>query len=454
MKTVEPVISYEEKKRALAEKMRQAAAAGKLSLGKDTSNLFRPRNRTDKKSKIDVRPFNNVLRVDPENLVADVEGMTTYETLVRETLKYSCLPAVVPELKSITVGGALAGCGIESSSFRYGLVHETVEAAEILLADGTLVSCTRSNAHSDLLYAFPNTFGTLGYALKITLRLIPAKKYVQLTHLRFSDKIAYFSELNRICVQSRQGNGVDYVDGVVFGPEEMYLTLGTFTDTADKVSDYRYHNIYYRSIQQRQSDTLTTLDYIWRWDPDWFWCSDVFFMQNPVMRTLFGKFLLSSVTYGKIMHFVHRHPCFNSLFRLFSDKRESVIQDVAVPIERAPQFFDFLFREIGITPIWICPAKGYSEAARFDFCPLDPRKLYVDFGFWGGVKSSKERGHYNRKVEAAAASMEAFKSLYSSSYYTEEEFWELYNFEQYSKLKAKYDPEGRLRDLYQKCCSR
>ncbi len=72
-------------------------------------------------------------------MTADVEGMTTYEAFVDETLRHGLLPTVVPQLKTITVGGAVSGVGIESSSFRYGLVHETVEEMEILTGNGRIV---------------------------------------------------------------------------------------------------------------------------------------------------------------------------------------------------------------------------------------------------------------------------------------------------------------------------
>ena len=44
------------------------------------------------------------LRIDPQRMTADVEGMITYEALVDETLRYGLLPAVVPQLKTITAG--------------------------------------------------------------------------------------------------------------------------------------------------------------------------------------------------------------------------------------------------------------------------------------------------------------------------------------------------------------
>src|SRR5438445_11803689 len=139
----------------LAAQLKAARSAGAaIGLAKSTSNLFRHRDGAHK-CKIDVRRFNRVLHIDPDRMLADVEGMTTYETFVDETLKYGLLPTVVPQLKTITTGGAVSGIGIESSSFRFGLVHETVEEMEILLGDGRIVTCSQ-NENADLFFGFPN----------------------------------------------------------------------------------------------------------------------------------------------------------------------------------------------------------------------------------------------------------------------------------------------------------
>ena len=50
--------------------------------------------------------------------------------------------------------------------------------------------------------------------------------------------------------------------------------------------------------------------------------------------------------------------------------------------------------------------------------------------------------------------MGGLKSLYSDSYFTEAEFWSIYNHPAYAALKAKYDPCGVLPDLYAKCVLR
>ena len=122
-------------------------------------------------------------------------------------------------------------------------------------------------------------------------------------------------------------------------------------------------------------------DYIWRWDTDWFWCSKVFHAQNPVIRALAGRRFLNSRTYQRIMRLSRKLPLKSST--------ESVIQDVDIPIEHAPEFLDFLLREIGILPIWLCPFKKLrSRRVSYTLCPVDPHKLYVNFRFLGHAAQS------------------------------------------------------------------
>ena len=56
----------------------------------------------------------------------------------------------------------------------------------------------------------------------------------------------------------------------------------------------------------------------------------------------------------------------------------------------------------------------------------------------------------NEKIRLLRA-LGGHKSLYSTSFYDEEEFRRRYNGEAYDKLKAAYDGGGRLLGLYDKC---
>jgi FAD/FMN-containing dehydrogenase len=389
-----------------------------------------------------------VLAVDPAAGWVEAEGMVTYEELTAACLARGVMPAVVPQLKTITLGGAVAGVGIESSSHRYGLVHDTVLEIDVLLGDGRVVTATRDGEHADLFYGFPNSYGTLGYALRVKAKTVPVRPYVRLEHLDFFDAGIYFSELGK---RLRSGEA-DFVDGTVFSPKKMFITLGRFTDKAPYTSDYTFEKIYYRSIPARRDDFLSVHDYIWRWDTDWFWCSKNVLAQNGFFRKfLFGKKRLGSRHYTKIMRWNSRVGVTRKIEKVLGLHSESVIQDVDIPISRAAEFLEFYAREIGLWPQWICPIGPVKDAGHFTLYPMR-EDWYVNFGFWD-VKRTREAhaaGHFNRLIERKVVELGGIKSLYSDSYFPEDEFHRLYGGEAYQALKAKYDPAGAFPGLYQK----
>jgi len=401
---------------------------------------------------IDVTDFNRVILVNEENLLAEVEGMTTFDDFTRETLKHGLLPAVVPELKSITVGGAMAGIAIESSSFKYGLVHETVVAMEVLTGSGTVVSCLRTNEHKDLFFGFPNSYGTLGYALKLTVRLVRAKKFVELKHEKFDTAKAYFQGVAKACGRK----DLDFVDGTVIDEHSLYLTTARFVDKAPFLSHYTYLQIYYKSVSTKPVDYLTAYDYIWRWDTDWFWCSKNFGLQNTLVRA-FARPWLRSTAYWKIMRWNRKYQFSEKLLKLRGIERqdESVIQDVQIPLERAHEFLALFHRAIGIKPVWVCPTKPASSE-RYPTYPLNADQLYINFGFWDVVPlpEGEKEGFFNRQVEQEVDRLQGRKSLYSTVFYDEKTFWQHHDRPNYQRLKGSYDPQGKLGDLFEKTVRR
>lgn len=429
--------------------MVQDRAGRDIRLEKETSNLFRERTR--QRSGIDVTAFQHVLSVDPESRVIDTEGMVTYEKLADAALLHGLMPAVVPQLKSITIGGAVGGIGIESSSFRYGLPHETVLEMEVLLGSGDVILCTPNNEHRDLFYGLANSYGTLGYILRLKIKGIPVKPFVRLTHIKCHGARDFFTRLADACEGSS-----NFVDGVVFSPSEHVLVLGEFCDEAPYTSDYTYLDIFYQSIRNRSEDYLTVRDYLWRWDTDWFWCSKNLHVQNGFMRRLLGPRRLNSISYQKVMRWNTRVGLTRTINRLTGIHRESVIQDVDIPIENAPAFLAFFERSIGIRPVWICPARHARDDGDYPLFPMRADTLYVNFGFWDGVKTRQEhpKGHFNRLIEKEVARLGGIKSLYSESFYERDEFEGIYGGEAYKNLKRRYDPKDQLKDLYEKCVLR
>lgn len=435
---------------------RALPAASAVRLAKPTSNLFRPRLPADAAG-LDTSGLTHVISVDPDARTADVAGMCTYEDLVAATLPYGLTPLVVPQLKTITLGGAVTGLGIESASFRNGMPHESVLELDILTGAGELVTAS-PDEHADLFRAFPNSYGTLGYAVRLRIELEPVRPYVALTHVRFHALADLVAAMDRIVETGmHDGEPVDYLDGVVFGADEGYLCLGTQTAASGPVSDYTRQRIFYRSIQHDDGelhDRLTIHDYLWRWDADWFWCSEGFGAQHPVVRRLWPRRYRRSRSYWKLMRLARRYGIADGLERLKRrPPREWVIQDIEVPIGRTVEFLDWFLANVPIEPIWLCPVRMRDDHG-WTLYPLRPRETYVNVGFWSTVPVGATPGETNRRIEQKVGELDGHKSLYSEAYYPREEFDSRYGGDAYRAVKGRYDPDGRLLDLYEKAVRR
>jgi FAD/FMN-containing dehydrogenase len=108
---------------------------------------------------------------------------------------------------------------------------------------------------------------------------------------------------------------------------------------------------------------------------------------------------------------------------------------------------------VPITPIWLCPLR-LRDHEGWPLYPMRPDHTYVNIGFWSSVPANAGEGATNRAIEAKVSELDGHKSLYSDSYYTREEFDELYGGEAYNTVKKTYDPDSRLLDLYAKAVQR
>jgi FAD/FMN-containing dehydrogenase len=432
-----------------------------VRLAKKTSNLFRQRAAAHGPG-LDVSGLDAVIGIDAAGHTADVQGMCTYEQLVDETLRHGLIPYVVPQLRTITLGGAVTGLGIESTSFRNGLPHESVLEMDVFTGAGEVVTATPDNDHADLFRTFPNSYGSLGYATRLRIRLEPVPAYAALRHVRFPEPDKLAAAVSQI-VETREWDGVrvDGLDGVAFEPGEYYLTLATWTDdtgrrgTNDAVpSDYTGQRIYFRSTQQRGTDLLTMHDYLWRWDTDWFWCSGAFGAQDPRIRRLWPRRWRRSDVYMRLLGLDRRFGIADRLDRRAGrPQRERVVQDVEVPVARLPEFLDWFDAEIGMRPVWLCPLVARGDWPTY---PLEPGHTYVNVGFWGTVHVGPEApdAPRNRAIEQKVAELDGHKSLYSDAFYDKDTFERLYDGANLTAVKRRYDPADRFLSLYDKVVTR
>jgi len=451
----------------LSRQFRELPEGSAIRLGKRTSNLFRPRASTPAQ-RLDVTAFDGVLEVDPVTRTAEVLGMTTYEHLVEATLPYGLIPMCVPQLRTITLGGAVTGLGIESASFRQGTPHESVLEMDILTGTGEVLTVTGADddPYRDLFYGFPNSYGSLGYALRLRIELEPVLPYVHVEHRRYPTAQALATAIEEIVATgTHDGQPVDFIDGTVFSPDEQYLTLGRMVaalPSGRTPSDYTGMGIYYRSIASPlavHDDYLTIHDYLWRWDTDWFWCSRAFGAQRPAIRRLWPRAKLRSDVYWKLVALDRRFNLSGRIGALQGKpKREPVVQDIEVPVDRLAEFLDFFHTEVGIEPIWVCPLKQRDASVRWPLYEFDPAVTYVNVGFWSTVPLpagvEPDEGCVNRRIEQCVTDLDGRKSLYSTAFYDRQTFWSIYGGDVYASLKERYDPNHRLLGLYEKVVER
>lgn len=409
-----------------------------------SSNLFRYGGRDSGGGKaIDLSAFNEVIHIDRECRTVEAEGLTTFETLVRHTLAAGFLPTVSPELKHITVGGAVVGIGIESTGFRHGFVHDGIVEADVLLGSGEIVT-TSAESEADLFDGLPNSYGTLGYILRVRMRLIEAKPYVAIDNTRCRSVEEYVDAF----AKAVEDDDCDFIEGLFYGPDELYLTRGTMTDDAPATVDIYRDNVYYRYLRENASFHLDTFDYIFRYDPDWFW--------NIPETPLYNVFRRHAPLSMRSSKFYNRYVAAKARWRrrLGLPKPggdEQLIQDWEVPWDSAVEFMRYALAEVdlGGKPWVAVPIRPLRAVTLY---PLQPGAVYMNVGCYCYTKKPRRDidYYYTRILDKKCMELGGRKMLYSSSFFTREEFDQLYGGEQYRELKRRYDPDGNLPTLFEK----
>jgi hypothetical protein len=413
---------------------------------RDIGTLFRKNNKN--KTHFSLDNLNGIININLKDKTINVGAKTRYYDILNETLKYGLMPKIVPELSSITVGGAITGISIESSSFKYGWGHDSVVDMDILIASGDVLFCTRDNVYKDLFNAIPNSYGTVGYITRVRIELVEAKNFVNVTNHKFNNYNEAFHFMKKIT--ELNSDKIDFMDAVAFNKNEVYVVTGILSNVANHLpNNYPEDGLYYESIGDFETDTFTLYDYYWRWDADMFWgVTNVHFLKNKWMRKICGRKLLNTRTLRavqKIMKSTNKKR-----------KHEHIVQDLGVPYENSCQFYNWICDELNIYPLWICPVK--PKKSNTSLWSYNKNQLYFDIGVFGNKKLYVEDGeikhnYYNKKIEDKLLDIDGNKCFYSGTFFTKEQFDLFIDKEKYNKIKNTYDINNRFGDLYSKVIS-
>jgi len=385
--------------------------------------------------KIDISDLTEVLEIDPVRRICIAESGVTFVDLVTATMAHGLVPIVVPELKTITIGGAVAGCSIESMSFVHGGFHDTCLAYEVITANGDVLSCTPDNEHKLVFQMVHGAFGTLGIVAKLTFKLVPAKPFVKLTYETHATLATYQASIQR----HADARDVDFMDGIIHSPTKYVLSLGQFVERAPYTSDYSWLKVYYQSTATRTEDYLTTPDYFFRYDRG---VTNVR-PRSFLGRLVFGKFLASTqwLALARKLHWLLRR------------ERPTITVDVFVPSSKAAEFLAWWEREFGFYPLWCVPYRrvhDYEWLVPAFYERMAGEDMFLDLAIYG----MRQHGDRNaaRMIEEKLRDLGGIKTLISHNYYPEAEFWTIWNKPNYAAVKAITDPNNLFRDVYTKMC--
>ena len=394
---------------------------------------------------VDISALCRVVSLDADARTCVAEPGVTFADLVAATLPLGLVPAVVPELEGITVGGAVAGCSLESLSYLYGGFHDTCLEYEVITGSGDVVTVSPQE-RADLFEMVHGSYGTLGIVSLVTFRLIAALPFVRMDYRRYTSFADFDKALGEAATGGDGGDGGHpvFVDAIVFGPDDLVLCLGHPVASAPYVSDYRRDGVYYRSVAARDEDYLRTEDYLFRYDTECHWLSrTVPLLEWRPVRRLLGRWFLGSTNLIRWSRRLDR------ILRL--RRRPDVVCDVFVPGSRFGEFFDWYASVFDFWPLWVVP---YRMPRPYRWIDPDHAaglagELAVDCAVYGKANARRDVD-YSVQLEEETQRLGGVKTLIGRNHYSRDDFWRIYNRDAYVAAKSELDPDGAFDDLYDK----
>ena len=434
--------AHREKLERIVSQLKQANRTDEpFDFRKDAISHFVPNPYRDpeKVPRIDLGSLNEVLEIDEEGKTCVAEPGLTFSELVERVLPLGLIPCTVPELKTITIGGAVAGCSLESMSYKYGGFHDSCMEYEVVSGRGEVFTCSREK-DPELFQMIHGSYGTLGILSRITFRLLPARPFVRMENRLFQSFGEFWAYLRE---KSSPGEH-DFVDAIVHGPEKFVVCLGTMVEDPPYTNSYDWLKIYYKSTLERREDYLETCDYFFRYDTECHWLSrTVPLLEMAPVRLLAGKFVLGS---SNIIKWSNR---LRPLFRM--KRRPDVVVDVFIPQRNFEIFYRWYEREFDFWPLWIVPYRAPEE---YPWISDEHRErindsLLIDCAIYGKPNDSDDVD-YSELLERKTFELDGIKTLISRNHYDENRFWKIYSKPRYDEMKARMDSRNLFGTLYEK----
>ncbi|RDD37526.1 Delta(24)-sterol reductase [Trichoplax sp. H2] len=327
----------------------------------------------------------DILNIDTKRQTITVEPLATMGQISATLNPLGWTLAVLPELDDLTVGGLIMGTGVESSSHVHGLFQHICVSYELVLSDGRVVVANEKE-NSDLFYAVPWSYGTLGFLVSAEIKIVPAKKYVKLNYQPSHSR----GESIKLFEEASNDETNDFVEGLMYSSEEAVIMTGTMTDNVEPDKDI------------------------------------IPFGNNVIFRYLFGWMTPPKISLLKLTQT-------EAIKKLY--EKHQIVQDMLVPMQRLNESLDVFQKEFQNYPLWLCPMKLYKVPG-FVKPVSKVEEMYVDIGAYGEPKVENFVAKETiRRIEHFVTSVKGFQMLYADSYMTREEFYKMFDHTLYNKLR-------------------
>ena len=430
------MVTHEQKVNRIVQQLKNRKSTEPVSLKKKavTHQVPKPQDKRYDDEKIDLSDLNEIIKIDYETQTCVAEPGVTFVDLINATLKYNLVPFTVPELKTITIGGAVAGGSLESMSFKYGGFHDSCLEYEVITATGDVLTCTPENENRLIFQMLHGTFGTLGIISRITFKLIPAKTFVKVIFEKYNN----LEDYKKATWHHYQNKDVDFMDGIIHSPKEYVLCLANFVDEAPYAHNYDWTRVYYQITKTQKEDYLKTADYFFRYEAG---------VTNVWPRSFLGRLFL-----GKFLDTTAVLKIVEKFRKFIASEKIPITIDLFIPFSRLTNFFEWYEKEMNHFPLWWVP---YKIIRRYEWISSElfnqnQDELFVDVAIYG-MKNNDGRNYY-RMMEEKLMSIGGIKTLISNNYYSEKEFWGIWNKKNYDEVKRQTDPNNIFRNLYTKTC--
>lgn len=293
----------------------------------------------------------------------EVDADCRFDTLIEATRAHRVMPAAWPRSAGLSVADAVAGVGIGPSAFRHGLVHDTVLAIDMPLADGRRVHCTPHNAHAVLFRGFAKSQCGPAQATRWRLRTAPFARYVRVEHRPHATAESLLADLATQCT-----GDADFIDAVAYGPGAMVLSVARLVERAPWLGNRSRRPDAAQTLREPWIDYQETHDHLGCWP------------SAPPRSGGPGALRMPAL-----------QRWLEPLSR-WCGRDHAVWQQASVPLAEAAAYLVALQAHIAPHGVWICPALGSPPASPWPASPRGGQGLQVHFGFTAMARTSAPEG--------------------------------------------------------------